>query len=337
MQYLASAFSRKGIAVEMVFADANHWFDRYVIHHINKTLHNLRILPKEKTFFSKHPLAHKNYRSSKLIKTYNAFKPDLVLLIRGISFNRDVLEEIRKNTPVFGWWIEKEERMKEAFEEISLFDWYFFMNSSCVEAGKQNGLSNISLLHHSIDPDAFYPMPDVEKKYDICFVGNWSTKRQRVIETLINVTDNIIIYGRKWLKKNLLNPRIRKCIKGKYIGGSELVMLYNKSRIVLNITSWGFGEGLKRSGMNMRILEVPATGAFLLTDGSRDLDTVITAGKHIAVYEDIEDCVRQAKYYLDNDPEREAIAQKGCSHVRSNYTYDDMSQHIIDVYQKVTD
>ena len=52
MQYLASAFSRKQISTEMVYADANHWFDRYIIHTANKMLHNLRILPKDKSVFS---------------------------------------------------------------------------------------------------------------------------------------------------------------------------------------------------------------------------------------------------------------------------------------------
>lgn len=335
MQYLASAFSRKGIATEMVYADENHWFDRYVIHFANKMLHNLRMLSKKKTLFSKHPLAHKNYRSSKLIKTYHNFKPDLVLLIRGINFNSDVLKEIRRTTPLFGWWIEREERIEEVFREINLFDWYFFMNSFCVDVGMQKGVSNISLLHHSVDLDTFYPMANIDKEIDICFVGKWSPKRQRIIEALLNVTDNIVIYGGKWIKENFLNSKIRHCVKGKYIDGHALVTLYNKSRIVLNITNWGFGEGLKRSGMNMRILEVPATGAFLLTDGSRDLEAVITPGKHIAVYESIEDCVKQAQYYLDTVAEREAISKEGCLHTRSNYTYNDVIDLIIDKYSNL--
>jgi len=336
MQYLASAFSRKQISTEMVYADANHWFDRYIIHTANKMLHNLRILPKDKSVFSNHRLSHKNYRSFNLAKTHKHFNPDLVLFIRGIGFQHDVLKEIRKNTPLFGWWIEKEERIEEALRETNLFDWYFFINSSCVDIATQKGISNISLLHHSVDPDIFYPMDNIDKEIDICFVGNWSLKRQQVIEALFNVTDNVVIYGGKWLKKNLLNQRIRQCIKGKYIDGAALVTLYNKSRIVLNITNWGFGEGKKRSGMNMRILEVPATGAFLLTDGSRDIESVITPDKHIALYKDIEDCVRQAKYYLDNIAEREAIAREGCLHVRANYTYNDVVNRIIAAYNNLT-
>lgn len=335
MQYLASAFNCIGISTEMVYADANHWFDRYIIHTANKMLHNLRILPKDKSVFSNHLLSHKNHRSSNLWKTYKQFNPDLVLLIRGIGFQHDVLKEIRKNTPLFGWWIEKEERIEEALREINLFDWYFFINSSCVDIGIQKGISNISLLHHSVDPDTFYPMDNIDKEIDICFVGNWSLKRQQVIEALLCVTDNIVIYGRKWAKNNFFNYRIKKCVKGKYIDGSALVKLYNKSRIVLNVTNWGFGQGKKRSGMNMRILEVPATGAFLLTDGSRDMEAVVTPGKHIAVYESIENCVKLAKYYLDNAAEREAIAKEGCLYVRDNYTYNDVVKHIINTYNSL--
>lgn len=336
MQYLASAFNRKGISTEMVYADANHWFDHYIIHTANKWLHNLHILPKGRNVFSEHPLSHRNYRSSNLIKAYKRFSPDLVLLIRGISFRDDVLMQIKKTTPLFGWWIEKEERMEEAFREINLFDWYYFMNSSCIETGTQRGFLNMSLLRHAVDPDAFYPMDNIEKEFDICFVGNWSPKRQVFIESLLKVTNNIVIYGRKWVKKNLFNIELRRCVKGKYIDGKEMVMLYNKSRIVLNITNWGFGEGKKRSGMNMRILEVPATGAFLLTDGSRDMDAIVTPGRHIAVYESIEDCVRLAKYYLNNTAERELIAKEGCIHVRNNYTYNDVVNHIIDTYHNLT-
>ena len=336
MQYLTSAFSRKGISTEMVYADVNHWLDRHIIHPVNKILHNLRIIPKVKSVFSNHHLSHKNYRSSNLAKTYKHFRPDLVLLIRGISFQNDVLNEIRKNTPLFCWWIEKEERIEEALGEINLFDWYFFINSSCVDMGIQKGFSNISLLHHSVDPDAFYPMDNIDKEIDICFVGNWSPKRQQVIEALLNITDNIVIYGRKWVKNNFLNPLIKKCVKGKYIDGFELVKLYNKSRIVMNVTNWGFGKGKKRSGMNMRLLEVPAAGAFLLTDGSRDMEAVATQGKHIAVYESIENCVKLAKYYLNNAAEREAIAKEGCLHIRSNYTYNDVVNRIIDTYNNLT-
>lgn len=334
LQYLAAAFSRIGVAAEMRYTDENHWFDRYVIRTINKQLHNFRILPKNKSVLSDHLLAHKNYRSQKLIETYRKFSPDIVLLIRGKSYTEDVLKEINAHSLLFGWWVDAEERVEEIFKEIHLFDWYFFISPACVELGKQRGITNISLLRHAVDLEVFHPIGNIQKEFDICFVGGWSPKRQKVIESLSSVTNNIIIYGPNWKKRLALNAKIKKYVRGKFITGKELVELYNKSRIALNISRWGFGDdGSKRSGMNMRILEVLATGTFLLTDSSEDIETIITPGKHLIIYKNIEECVMRTKYYLKNISEREAIAKNGCCHVRSgvNYTYDQMVNYISEI------
>ncbi|MFH0924210.1 MAG: glycosyltransferase [bacterium] len=85
----------------------------------------------------------------------------------------------------------------------------------------------------------------------------------------------------------------------------------------------------------MRILEVPACGSFLLTDGSSDMKKLITPGEHLVVYNDLEDCVKKAKYYLENEFERNRIANSGCCYVRTNYTYDDIAQSILKTYENL--
>jgi spore maturation protein CgeB len=335
LEFLIAALGRRGISTDVVDPNHNHWFDAYVIHKVNKLLHNLRILSKKKILFMDHPLAHKNYRSSYLLEKCRAFNPDLVLLVRGHSYTYPVLEKISENTPMFGWWIEMEGRMEEAFREIHFFDWYFFINTNCVDEGKKRGLTNVSLLQHAVDPQGFYRLDNVQKEFDICFIGNWSHKRQAYIDALLEVTENIIIYGGKWLKKNGKNQRVKKCIGGRYIDGDALVEVYNKSRVVVNITNWGADDNSTRSGVNMRVLEVTATGSFLLTDGSRDLVRVVEPGRHVAVYEDMEDCVRQARYYLQNPEVREEIAAAGYRHVNAEHTYDAVASRIVDKYNEL--
>lgn len=329
IDYLASAFQRVGIVTDRLYADQNTWFDKWVIRRINKQLHNLKVLPKNRDLFAHHPLAHKNFRSANLAQKVVEFKPDLVFLIRGISFNTDTLEGI---SPLFGWWIEKEERVEEALREIGLFDWYFFMNRSCVDIAEQRGHHNVSYLGHAVDPEVFRPIPGSEKRFDLCFVGNWSPKRQEFIEAALRVTPNIAVYGGKWIKKNLTRPSVLRCIKGRYIEGEELTRLYNQSKVVLNVTNWGKGEGAKRSGMNMRVMEVPATGAFLLTDGSRELEDFLSPGHHIAVYEGKSEFLSQLEYYLGHDAAREEIAQCGMAHVCRHYSYDTVVQSIIQAF-----
>lgn len=332
-EYMSASFQKIGVECRVIFADQNHWFDKYVIHTINKQLHNFRILPKSKALFSLHPLAHKNFRSERLKKAFDEFDPDVTIAVRGIGFTKECLEYVGSKKPLFGWWVEKEERVEEALSEIALFGKYFFINSSCVEAALARGFQNASLLCHSVDLNSFYKIENETKKYDICFVGNWSLKRQKTLEAMLAVTDNIAIFGAKWRKKNLFKPRVLRCVKGSYIGGQELNLLYNQSKIVLNVTNWGFGEGDKRSGVNMRTLEVPATGSFLLTDGSRDLKKLIEAGKHIAVYDSLEDCVQKAAYYLALEDERELIAKEGHKFVRESHGYDNLVGEIAKAYK----
>jgi spore maturation protein CgeB len=329
ISYLQRAFGRVGVETDYLQADKSTWFDKWIIHRANKWLHNLRLLPKNQFAFSNHPLAHKNFRSNELERKIEEFKPDLVLLVRGISFSH---ESLKKAPCLFGWWIEREERVAEALRELDLFDWYFFMNRSCVECAIEHGFNNASYLPHSVDAEAFRPVLGTEKKYDLCFVGNWSPKRQAYMKAALKITSNIVIYGRGWRKNNLTNLRLFSCVKGTYIDGDELNRLYNSSHIVLNVTNWGNSEGKKRSGMNMRVLEVPATGSFLLTDGARELTEFLLPNTHVATYEGLDEFVAQIVHWLDRPEERSKIAEQGRTHVVTHFSYDQLVDAMVTRY-----
>lgn len=328
---LSEAFSKRGVEVEYVLADKNTWFDKWIIRRLNKQLHNLRLLPKSKALFFDHPLSHKNYRSAALAEKISSSNPDVVLIVRGIAFNNEVLPRAKT---LFGWWVEKEERTSEALRELKLFDWYFFLAESSVEQAKASGFNNVSYQSHVVNPYRFYEIPGAAKKYDVCFVGNWSPHRQKYIDAALKVTSNVVIYGRKWRRNNMANAKVLRSVKGNWIDGEALNSLYNESRIVLNVTNWGAGVGRERSGMNMRVFEVPASGAFLLTDESREMGDYLIPGVHIGVFDesDLPDFEKKLKHYLDNPEEREVIAREGCSHVRQKYTYEHAVDKFIDVY-----
>lgn len=331
LEYLTRAFSRLGIEVQVIRADENTWFDRYVIHRINKLAHSFRLLPKSRHLFEGHPLSHRNFRSSRLLEAWKSFRPDLTLLIRGINFRQDVLMQTR---PLFGWWVEHEGRVGEALKELDRFDGYFFMNQSCVDSARAVGYTKSAYLAHAVDPDVFKPIKGVVKRYDACFVGNWSPKRQRFIEMALKETPSLALYGSKWLRKCWNRPAILKAWKGSYVEGPDLNRLYNESRLVLNVTNWGKGEGKSRSGMNMRVLEVPATGAFLLTDDSLEMADFVTPGEHLIVFDDLADFGRKIGYYLVHGDERERIAASGCRHVRERHTYDHVAARIVTAFEE---
>ena len=331
IEYLKAAFGRRGIEVRGVHADDNTWFDRFVIHRVNKLAHNFRIIPKSRNLFADHPLNHMNYRSRRLREAIAAWDPDLVFLIRGLGFRREALEGARAK---FGWWVEADERVDEALGEAPWYDRYFFINSASVAAAQAAGYRHAAYLPHAVDPQVFRPLPGVAKDLDFCFVGLWSRKRQQYIEAALDVTANGAVYGPKWFRKTFRDARLRRVVKGRYIGGEPLVRLYNRTKVVINVTEWGAAGGAQRSGMTMRLFEVPATRTLLLTDSSADIELAIRPGEHVATFHDVDEFREKLRFYLANAAERERIATQGFEHVRTRCTYDVMAERLIAAYEE---
>lgn len=59
------------------------------------------------------------------------------------------------------------------------------------------------------------------------------------------------------------------------------------------------------------MFDVPATGAFLLTDYSPELEDYYTIGKDIECFRSVAELRAKLHYYLEHPAEREAIAHSG--------------------------
>ena len=140
-----------------------------------------------------------------------------------------------------------------------------------------------------------------------------------------------MIYGANWEKNNSKNPEILAALKGRYISEHTLNELYNRSKVVLNVTSWD-GQTELRSGMNMRLFEVPATGSLLMTDEIREISDYFEEQTHLIIYRDTSDFKAKLKLMLEDNDQREQIAKAGLDHVRSCYTYAESVDKIINAY-----
>jgi spore maturation protein CgeB len=329
IDYLTSAFARRGIEVRATFADDNTWFDRLVIHKINKLAHNFRVIPKSRNFFEDRPASHMNFRSARLRDAIAEFDPDLVFHIRGLGFRPWAFQGARRK---FAWWVESDERVNEALGEVPWFDRYFFINSASVEAARRAGYAYASYLPHAVDASVFRPLPGVPKDIDFAFVGLWSERREQFLKAALDASQNGAVYGPKWRVKTFRDPRFRRIVKGRYIAGEPLVRLYNRAKVVLNITTWGSNQDHRRSGMTMRLFEAPATGSLLLTDESAELSRAVTPGVHVDTFSDVDDFRRKLRYYLDHASERQRIAMEGMRHVRVHHSYDSMVDSILAAY-----
>jgi spore maturation protein CgeB len=114
--------------------------------------------------------------------------------------------------------------------------------------------------------------------------------------------------------KGLVNGKFRLGPQLNYY--KELPSFYNACTVNFNATSIQMG-----TAVNQRVFDVPACGAFLLTDHQESIEGLFEVGKEVVTYKDREEIADLVEFYLRNDAARETIAKKGKERVLAEHTY----------------
>ncbi|GAB2876348.1 hypothetical protein GCM10027046_00130 [Uliginosibacterium flavum] len=198
--------------------------------------------------------------------------------------------------------------------ESTLYDHYF-----CIH---QCNIANPS-IHFlpalGFDPQNFHKMAGLKKEHDIVFVGQ---EKKRRVEWLTPLQDlNLEIYGPKWEQTALSTKHASSGIFG-----ADVNRLYNQSKIVINVSAWP----QEASGcLNLRILDVPATGSLLLTDYAPGIEEYLIPDQEVVIAHSPEEMRDKARYYLEHEAERERIAQAGWAKVQTLETYPQKMQRLL--------
>ncbi|RMG03042.1 MAG: hypothetical protein D6726_06375 [Nitrospirae bacterium] len=75
------------------------------------------------------------------------------------------------------------------------------------------------------------------------------------------------------------------------------------------------------TAVNQRVFDVPACGAFLLTDHQKAIEELFDVGKEVVTYKEPEEVPDLLRYYLRHPAERERIALAARKRVLSEHTY----------------
>ena len=92
-------------------------------------------------------------------------------------------------------------------------------------------------------------------------------------------------------------------------------------------------QGTQRNPIKGRVFEVPACGGFVLTGKSNDdISEYYVPGKEIVEFNDTNDLIEKAKYYLEHEDERKAIAKAGYDRTIKDHTY---QKRFADIFSKM--
>lgn len=202
------------------------------------------------------------------------------------------------------------------FEKALEFDYVFFNQKRAVEeftALFPEKKEHVFWLPHAVEPLAYPNKPVAIKKYDIGFVGFVSfRKRAEMLDRMFKEFPNFF-YGQ----------RFSRWIYGEPQDGQDTADIYRKSKIVFNTAAV--------DDIGMRVFEAMATGSFLLTEWTPTLPELFENKKHLVWYNSMDEAVELAKYYLEHEEEREAIAKAGMEEVLAKHTYEKRFQDILSI------
>lgn len=162
-----------------------------------------------------------------------------------------------------------------------------------------------------------------ELKHEITFVGQPHGDRRQIVAGLQDAGLAVECWGFGWPAGPL--------------GHAEMVDVFASSRINLNLSNSSQAPGVKATVRRMlrlrpppprppqikgRNFEVPGCGGFLLTERLPHLEDFFELGREVAVFERSDELAEQARYWLEHEQQRRAIAEAGHRRVMAEHTYD---------------
>ncbi|MBK6913450.1 MAG: glycosyltransferase [Ignavibacteriales bacterium] len=275
--------------------------------------------------FNRNGKAAMNKRLKELIKIE---KPDLsIFCLFRDEFDDSVLDEIRSFTETVAYFFDDPWRQDfvrrwiKHFNYFTTSDYYSLMNYY------SEGIENVIHCPFGYNEN-IYKKFDVEKKYDVSFVGGQNGYRSWLINILKKNKINVNVFGRDWNNK------------GGWITQEEMVMIFNQSKINLNLSN-NFSKDYRfllyslskpreliraiktkkyKEMVKGRHFEINACGGFQLSFFAPALNLVYEIDKEIAVYEDISSIADHINFFLNNESIRNKIALKGYERSQNDHS-----------------
>lgn len=108
----------------------------------------------------------------------------------------------------------------------------------------------------------------------------------------------------------------------------EMPKIFHNCRINLNISLRTI-----QSGIPLRIMDIMASGGFVLTNYQPEMAEYFVPGQDFDFYEDIPDLIKKCHYYLKHEKEREIIAENGMNKVIKEHSMDLKLANILNVWE----
>ena len=240
---------------------------------------------------------------------------DLILIVTfRDEFQPEVLDEAKEYCPTLAWNCDDDWRWDDYSSKW--IKHYTYMATTYRHVYKANKGKHRNLLLSQWACTGLNEGINVEKDIGISFVGYCYGERKQHIEHLRKAL-GLVAYG-----KNVSSPRnwktqIKRSVAKSFRipwNGPNLELpdqdsvknIWNRSRISFTPLEASTAGKLQ---IKARVFDMGLSGTLMLCNRNEALHEFYEPGKEYVEYEDLDDCIEKARYYLKHESERREIAE----------------------------
>jgi hypothetical protein len=176
------------------------------------------------------------------------------------------------------------------------------------------------LSPNAFDPDTHRPValtPEERARWssEVLFVGQVDVERVEMVLSLCRAGMEVTVHGPDWHRHRGAHPALH--VGERWVSDLDYARAVSGARVTL-----GFLRRVVRDLQTTRSVEIPACGGFMLADRSTEHQALFAEGVEAAYFGSLDELVAKARYYLDHEDERRAIAAAGRERcLRDDYSY----------------
>lgn len=262
---------------------------------------------------------------------------DMIFLWRAIHLYPSTIREIKKMTLVMGynndqtfsnhhpWWL-----FYLLKSSIPYYDHFFVYRSSDKSAIEKLGCSS-SVFMPTFDAGRVYPIENVNKKYDVAFIGHYEDDgRDKLLLLLIKLGFKVRLNGQRW-QESCFYSQLKSAL------GQDIIPAYDSYNEALNSAKvcLSFLSKLNNDTYTRRTLEIPASKTVMLAEYTDDQAQMFKPDVEAVYFSSHQEAVDKLNWLCDDPLRIEKIAIAGYSKVLSgSYQLCDRVDEVINKAQE---
>lgn len=326
---VADGFRQLGHQVDIFFDNAEHWT------RIGSRI--LRISPLRR-YADGLDEAYRLRIGAEFSEKVNDFRPDLVFVVAGQRFSRDVIANIKSthHIPIVNFVVDDPGFCSRtlaydlgAYSELFVIDKFWMPVLEFFNPG------HVHWMPHAADTLNFKPL-HLEKDVDIAFGGTVSLRmpngpsgylRATILNALAEENFKVVAYAGGIRETFKEFPSLKKI---EYFDGykdhAELNKLYNRAKIVLSVHSLQL-----KSGVSPRIFDGAVSGSFQLAEFKPELPGLFPEG--LKWFKNLGELIELTHFYLEHETEREELAGLSYRYAINHHTFKNRAEFILNTVQ----